>query len=105
MTLFFGFVRSLYVQSVVAMVKLSLNIVANVLVRDEFALKRTSKSKFLLGSAVVVFFGLLGRVMLRQRGMSILSCTVTVHFDFYPLYVETSLLDCQRPSRRSFCLP
>lgn len=97
-------IRFPYVQHAVAMVKLFLNIVANVLVRDEFVLKRILKLKFLLGSARVVFFELLGRAMLHQRGTSIILCTITYDQAAVFFLLTELFLEFQGSSRRSLCL-
>lgn len=62
-------IRFLYVQLVVGMVKLYLNTVGNVLVKDVYVLRKVSKLKFLLELAQAVFLELLERVMPDQKGM------------------------------------
>lgn len=49
--------------------KLYLNTVGNVLVKDVYVLRKVSKLKFLLELAQAVFLELLERVMPDQKGM------------------------------------
>jgi hypothetical protein len=62
-------IRFLYVQLVVGMVKLYLNTVGNVLVKDVYVLRKISKLKFPLELTQAVFLELLERVMLDREGM------------------------------------
>jgi hypothetical protein len=62
-------IRFLYVQLVVGMVKLYLNTVGNVLVKDVYVLGKISKLKFLLELTQAVFLELLERVMPDREGM------------------------------------
>lgn len=62
------YVRFLFVQIVVGVVKLFLKTVENALVKDVYELRKISKSKFLLGLVQAVSSELQVRVMLDQKG-------------------------------------